>query len=93
MAKRENLLRVVTLKALSSDDHKTTLSDGGGLYGDVRIGADGTPAVSFVYRFRSGGKTRDKRVGTWPAKDLAAIRAERDRLRQMVALGVDPIEQ
>lgn len=93
MAKRENNLKVATLKALTAADHKKTLPDGGGLFGEVRIGADGTPAVWFTYRYRAGGKTRDKRIATWPARDLAAIRAERDRLRQMVANGLDPIEE
>lgn len=93
MAKRENNLKVATLKALTAADHRKNLSDGGGLFGEVRIGADGTPAVRFTYRYRAGGKTRDKRIATWPARDLAAIRAERDRLRQMVANGLDPIDE
>lgn len=93
MAKQENTLKVAILKALSASDHKTTLSDGGGLSGEVRIRADGTPAVSFVYRYRAGDKKREKRLGTWPEKDLAVIRAERNHLRQMVANGLDPIEE
>ncbi|MGQ5522665.1 tyrosine-type recombinase/integrase [Chitinimonas sp. PSY-7] len=93
MAKRENQLTVLYLKSLKLEAKGTTVKDGGGLSGVVSIGRDDRVSISFTYQFRVGDKRREKRCGSWPASDLATIRAERDRLRAIVAEGVDPIEQ
>lgn len=93
MAKSENLLTVTKLKALKLTQKGERISDGGGLSGTVSATRDGTVSVSFAYQYRSGEKRREKRIGTWPKMDLAEIRAERDRLRNQVASGVDPIEK
>ena len=45
MEKRLTALRVASLKA------KGNYPDGGGLYLQVAIGADGTPRKSWLYRF------------------------------------------
>lgn len=93
MAKNENLLTVKELQAIKPSRKGDTVKDGGGLTGTVSVNRAGAVSVSFTYQFRIGEKRREKRVGTWPQTDLAAIRTERDRLRGIVKLGIDPIEQ
>ncbi|WP_157314085.1 site-specific integrase [Chitinibacter sp. GC72] len=93
MAKSENILTVLKLKTLKPEQKGERLSDGGGLSGCVSVGRDGRVTVQFTYQFRIGERRREKRCGTWPIKDLADIRAEREKLRKQVNQGIDPIEQ
>ena len=85
-------LTVKELQALDKADDKKKLREDGGLLGTVRIGANG-PSVYFDWRYRFDGKVKQISVGTWPKKNLAAIRAERDRLRVEVESGFDPAER
>jgi len=64
--------------------------DEGGLLGRVRVKSDGSVTVSFYYRYRFDGKSKDFSCGTWPADGLSTIRAQRDSARAKVADGVDP---
>ena len=67
-----------------------TLSDGGGLSGEVRISKEGKASVRFKYAYRSQGKVCWHQCGTWPANDLAEIRRNRDIAKQQVAEGLNP---
>ena len=71
--------------------------DGGNLYLRVAVGtANGKkkPPVSkgWIFRYTAGGKTRDAGLGSYPTISLAKARDEAERLRRLVAAGVDPIE-
>ncbi|WP_371767473.1 tyrosine-type recombinase/integrase [Massilia sp.] len=79
-----------TLEAIRPDQAGTTVRDEGGLLGRVRAKSDGSVAVSFYYRYRFDGKSKDYSCGTWPADGLSAIRAQRDDARSKVADGIDP---
>ena len=93
MANSNKLLTVKGLQAVKPEQRGEIIRDGGGLRGIVACSAiDGFVSISFSYRFRVGNRTREKRLGTWPATELSAIRAERDRLRLLVGQGIDPIE-
>jgi len=78
------------LKSIAPDWQGDTLSDGGGLSGDVRVSKAGAVSVRFRYIFRWEGKACWYQCGTWPVVDLAQIRRERDSARQRVAQGVNP---
>ena len=71
-----------------ADDGKTLREDGG-LVGKVRVGVRGI-TVMFRYEFKLDGRKRDHRVGSWPKKTLAELRAERDLAKSSVAKGIDP---
>ncbi|CAM5188336.1 Site-specific integrase OS=Castellaniella sp OX=1955812 GN=EPN31_04870 PE=4 SV=1 [Castellaniella denitrificans] len=77
------------LAAIPTDWKGDTISDGGGLSGEVRV-ADGAASVRFKYAFRWDGKVKWYQCGTWPAVDLAEIRARRDAARDLVGQGVNP---
>lgn len=79
-----------TLEAIRADQAGTTVRDEGGLLGRVRVKADGAVTVSFYYRYRFDGKSKDYSCGTWPAEGLAAIRKTREEARAKVAEGIDP---
>lgn len=85
-------LTVKELEALNSSDDGKKLREDGGLLGSVRIGTNG-PSVYFDWRYRFDGKVKQIAVGTWPKTNLAAIRAERDRLRVEVDNGINPAER
>lgn len=55
----------------------------------VRAGVRGVTAL-FRYEFKMGGAKRDQRLGSWPKKSLAQIRAERDEVRASVTKGIEP---
>lgn len=77
------------LEALTTTDDGKTLREDGGLVGKVRAGVRGI-TVLFRYEFKLDGKKGDHRLGSWPKKSLAQIRAERDDVRATVSKGVDP---
>lgn len=77
------------LEALTSADDGKTLRGEGGLTAKVRAGVHGVTAL-FRYEFKMGGAKRDQRLGSWPKKTLAQIRAERDEVKASVRKGIDP---
>jgi integrase len=77
------------LEALTSADNGKTLREDGGLVAKVRAGVRGV-TVLFRYEFKLNGTKRDHRLGSWPKKSLAQIRAERDEVRATVTKGIDP---
>jgi len=79
-----------TLEAIRPDQAGTTVRDEGGLLGRVRVKTTGAITLSFYYRYRFDGKSKDHSCGTWPSDSLSAIRAARDAARSKVAAGIDP---
>lgn len=77
------------LEAFTATDDGLTIRESGGLVGRVRAGKLGI-TVLFRYEFKLDGRKLDHRLGSWPKKSLAEIRADRDRVRAMVADGIDP---
>lgn len=77
------------LEALTTADDSHTLREDGGLTGRVRAGTRGI-TVLFRYEYKLNGVKRDHRLGSWPKKSLADIRAERNTLRVTVSNGIDP---
>ncbi|NPT54910.1 tyrosine-type recombinase/integrase [Paraburkholderia elongata] len=85
-------LTVKQLQALKPADIGKVLRDGDGLWGKVRKAGDGVSA-SFWYQYRVGTKRREIACGTWPATPLTEIREARNKARDLVRQGLDPIEQ
>ncbi|EPF1479375.1 tyrosine-type recombinase/integrase [Pseudomonas aeruginosa] len=77
------------LEALTSVDDGKTLREDGGLVAKVRAGIRGV-TVLFRYEFKLDGAKRDHRLGSWPKKSLAQIRAERDEVKATVTKGINP---
>jgi len=77
------------LDAIKAEWKGDTLNDGGGLSGDVRVNSEN---VSIVFRcaFKWQGKVTWHYCGTYPSRDMAAIREERDKARALVKSGIDP---
>ncbi|MDR3428217.1 tyrosine-type recombinase/integrase [Silvimonas sp.] len=81
------------LAVIPSEWKGDTVSDGGGLSGEVRIKADGSISIRFKYAFRWLGKVAWHQCGSYPDAGIADIRAERDRARQKVAEGINPSDE
>lgn len=82
-------ITVKKLESLTAADDAQVLRESGGLTGKVRAGVRGL-TVLFRYEYKQDGRKRDHRLGSWPKKSLSDIRAERDRIRALVADGIDP---
>lgn len=67
-----------------------TLSDTDGLSGEVRVASTENVSIAFRYGFKWQGKKAWHYCGTYPTKDMAAIRGERDKARDLVKAGIDP---
>lgn len=78
------------LEAIQPSQTGAIVRDEGSLFGRVRVKTDGKVAISFYYRYRYDGKSKDVSCGTWPADTLASVRATRDAARSKVAEGVNP---
>ncbi len=80
------------LKALTPADKKKWLTDGGSLYGKVRVDRSGRVNVGFEFRYRGEHGIRAISAGTWPHDTMPAIRKRRDALRVDVHKGRDPLK-
>ncbi len=78
------------LNAVSADWKGDTLSDTEGLSGDVRVASSGEVFFAFRYGFRWLDKKAWHYCGSYPSADMAAIRKERDKARELVKAGIDP---
>ena len=83
------------LNANSIEAAKTPdmLPDGDGLYLQVtRNARTGAIRKSWVYRYRSGGRTRDMGLGPLSAVPLASARKAAQAARECRGAGIDPID-
>lgn len=78
------------LEAIPSSWKGDTLSDGDGLYGEVRVTPSESVSVRFKYAFRWDGKIAWFSCGTYPTNEMGQIRSERDQARNLVKAGIDP---
>lgn len=76
------------LAAIKPEWTGDTLSDGEGLSGEVRF--SGSVSIHFRYAFKWAGKVAWHYCGAYPAMDMADIRKERDKARDLIKTGVDP---
>jgi integrase len=83
---------VLELKAIPVIWKGDTLSDGGGLSGDVRVGATGVVTVQFRLAFKLDGKPKVHwyYCGIFPQDSIVEIRRKRDDARTSIKSGVDP---
>ncbi len=79
------------LESLTEADNGKTLREDGGIVGKVRAGVRGI-TVLFRYEFKLDGRKHDHRLGSWPKKSLAELRAERDVAKTTVAKGINPTQ-
>jgi integrase len=80
---------IIELKAIPEAWIGDTISDGGGLSGEVRNGESGI-SIRFRYAYRWENKTKWYQCGTYPKIDLTRIRKERNKARDLVSKGIDP---
>ena len=64
-----------------------------GLYGKVTVDRRGDVRVSFYWRFRWGNRTPDFGCGSWPGDSLAVIGANCKAAQELLAKGINPVEQ
>ncbi|WP_193086766.1 site-specific integrase [Advenella sp. FME57] len=80
------------LNAIPVDWEGDTLSDGGGLSGEVRVN-DGSVSVRWRYAFRWETRISWFQCGTWPTVELAEVRERRDLAKRQVHDGINPNEK
>ncbi|ARK52063.1 hypothetical protein BOC36_01915 [Burkholderia pseudomallei] len=85
-------LTELELKSLRPDRAGKTLSDGDGLFGEIRVNAKGVMSVRFYYRYRREGKPHNLGCGTWPKVSLKEIRRQHDATRRLHRDGTDPTD-
>lgn len=67
-----------------------SISDGGGLTGEVRVTSSNSVTVPFRFAFKLNGKVCWHYCGIYPQDNMAAIRRVRDDARVSVKAGIDP---
>ncbi|MDP1657747.1 MAG: tyrosine-type recombinase/integrase [Methylotenera sp.] len=83
-------LTVLELQALTQADTGKSLSEDGGIRGEVRSNQS-RMVVAFSYRYRFNAKTREIRLGVWPNSSLPEIRKARAKARSLLDTGKDPL--
>lgn len=91
MPRRVLPLSDTQIKAARPQDKNYRMSDGDGLY--LLITTDSSKLWRFDYYRPTTSKRNTISLGSYPALPLAQARQERERLRALVAKGVDPAEQ
>lgn len=89
-------LTVKQLESLSATDKGRKLSDGGSVWGLVKVAKDGSLSVAFYWRFGFGvaNKREDFYCGTWrKGVSMTTIRKERDNAAAILASGKNPNEE
>ena len=86
----ENKFTDKQLRALKPTDREQNVGDGGGLWVRVLPASKGG-TINFYYRFTSQGRERRYNCGSYPATSLAEARKNRNRARETVRLGLDPV--
>jgi len=89
-AGKGNKWTIKELAAAKPEWKGDTLSDTDGLSGDVRVASNDNVSIAFRYGFKWQGKKAWHYCGTYPTRDMAAIREERDKARELVKAGIDP---
>ena len=89
-AGKGNKWTIKELAAAKPEWKGDTLSDTDGLSGDVRVASNDNVSIAFRYGFKWQGKKAWHYCGTYPTRDMAAIREERDKARDLVKAGIDP---
>jgi integrase len=86
MARQSHRLSAVKVASITKPGYH---ADGGNLY--FRVAPSG--ARGWIFRYGLNGRKRDAGLGAYPTISLAKAREQATRFRQLVATGVDPIEQ
>lgn len=88
----QSKLSDVSLRTLKPSATEQLIGDGGGLWVRV-LPVEKGGTINFYYRFTIEGRERRYNCGTYPATRLAEARKRRDAARDLVARGIDPVEQ
>lgn len=89
-AGKGNKWTIKELAAAKSEWKGDTLSDSDGLSGEVRVASNGNVSIAFRYGFKWQSKKAWHYCGAYPTRDMAEIREERDKARDLVKVGIDP---
>jgi integrase len=83
----------LTVRSVAALNSKGNYHDGGGLYLQVTLRADGSPRKSWLYRFVSPETKRERYMGLGSLEDVSLARAReaRDAARAVLKGGADPI--
>jgi len=82
-------LNAKKVKEAKPKDKKYKLTDGRGLF--LLIKPNGSKLWRLKYRFNN--KEKEYAIGVYPQISLAKARKERERLKELIANGIDPSEQ
>ncbi len=82
-------LKPAQISAARAAEKAYTLTDGGGLYLEVLPGGSRV----WRYSYRMSGKRPKVTIGQYPQISIASARTEHERMRSLVARGVDPSEE
>ena len=88
-AGKGNRWTIKELNAVKTDWKGDVLNDGDGLFGEIRLHGYEVSIV-FRYAFKWAGKLCWHYCGAYPSIDMAIIRQERDKARELVRSGIDP---
>lgn len=78
------------LESIPAEWKGDRLADGGGLTGDIRVGANQRVSVRWRYAFKSNGKKCWYYCGIWPDQSLSTIRLNRDNAKLSLRQGINP---
>lgn len=81
-------LKPTTINAAKAGPAPYELADGGGLYLEVLPGG----SKVWRYRYRLGGRRPKATIGPYPQFSIADARDEHERMRALVAKGIDPVD-
>ena len=88
MARPKDLLTATAIRAAHFTGHPTKLFDGGGLF--LLVNQSGK---YWRLKYRFGGREKVLALGVYPTVSLKDARVGRDKARELLAKGIDPLVQ
>jgi integrase len=83
----------LTDQTIRKSNPPAMLRDGGNLFVQIKAGQKGRASRSFIFRYQRDGRDRHMGLGAYPKVSLAAARAEAAKARDLLAAGIDPLDQ
>ena len=86
-------IHFLTDQTIRKSNPPAMLRDGGNLFVQIKAGLRSGVSRSFIFRYQRDGRDRHMGLGAYPKVSLAAARAEAAKARDLLAGGIDPLDQ
>ena len=86
-------IHLLTDQTIRKSNPPAMLRDGGNLFVQIKAAKRRSVSRSFIFRYQRDGRDRHMGLGAYPQITLAAARVEAAKARDLLAAGIDPLDE